>query len=79
MKQISIQDLKATLSATIAEVERGEVVIVTRHNEPVARLTAATPAHLQRAANAASGLKSVLKRATKGRYLDLLQDDRKSR
>ena len=38
MKQVSIQDLKATLSAVIAEVESGETVVITRHNVPVARL-----------------------------------------
>jgi prevent-host-death family protein len=43
MKKISIQDLKAQLSAAIAEAESGETILITRHNEPVALLA---PAHL---------------------------------
>jgi prevent-host-death family protein len=48
MKQISIQDLKAKLSGTVAEAESGQTIIITRHNAPVARLTPADPHHVHR-------------------------------
>ena len=38
MKQISIQDLKARLSSAVAEAESGETILITRHNQPVAKL-----------------------------------------
>jgi prevent-host-death family protein len=80
MKQISIQDLKAQLSATIAEAESGATIIVTRHNEPVAQLGPAQPRHVHRGKEAAGGrLKPAVRRGTKGRYLAVLLEDRGSR
>ncbi len=79
MKRISIQDLKSGLSAAIAEAEGGRTVLVTRHNRVVARLSPATPWK-----NADGGvplrepLVPLLRRATRGRYLRVLMDDRKS-
>ena len=35
---VSIQDLKARLSAIVAEAESGDTIIITRHNAPVAQL-----------------------------------------
>jgi prevent-host-death family protein len=40
MKQVNIQDAKTHLSRYIAEVERGEVLILCRHNKPVAEIRA---------------------------------------
>ena len=48
MKQISIQDLKAQLSSTIAEAQAGATIIVTRHNQPVAQLGPAQTRHVHR-------------------------------
>ena len=80
MKRISIQDLKAQLSAVVAEAQAGRTIIITRHNEPVARLVPARPQHLHRGASAGSGrIKPALKRGTKGRYLTVLMEDRGSR
>ena len=42
MKRISIQDLKATLSAAVAEAEAGATIVITRHHEPVAKLVPAS-------------------------------------
>lgn len=39
MKEVSIVQAKARLSAVLRQVERGEAVVVTRHNRPVARIT----------------------------------------
>ena len=36
MKRVSIQALKARLSAVVAEAESGNTIVVTRHNAPVA-------------------------------------------
>ena len=80
MKRISIQDLKARLSSTIAEAERGATLVITRHQEPVAQLTPARPPAVHRGARVATGrLKPAIKRSTRGRYLALLLEDRGSR
>ena len=78
MKKVSIQDLKAGLSAAIAEAESGETILVTRHNRAVARLTPATAVRVHdgelHAADAP--LKPLLRRATRGRYIEVLLADR---
>ena len=80
MKQISIQDLKAGLSAAVAEAESGRTLIITRHNEAVAQLGPARPAGVTRGHAVAAGrLTPALKRGTQGRYLAVLMDDRGDR
>ena len=77
MNQISIQDLKGQLSAAVAEAERGSTIVITRHNRPVAKLTPAAVAHVhigQRYGRAQ--LKPASRANTKGRYLDVLMEDR---
>lgn len=79
MKRISIQDLKSGLSAIIAEAEGGNTVLVTRHNRVVARLSPVTARKTQDGAGPLSGpLVPLLRRATRGRYLRVLLDDRKA-
>lgn len=80
MKRISVQDLKAQLSGAIAEAEAGATLIVTRHNQPVAQLGPAVPAHLHAGArDAAHRLRPAVAHGTKGRYLAVLLDDRGAR
>ena len=80
MKRISIQDLKAQLSAAVAEAQSGNTIVITRHNEAVAQLSPARAAHVHRGRRVGSGsLKPALKRGTKVRYLEILMDDRGSR
>lgn len=80
MKQISIQDLKAGLSAAVAEAEAGQTIVITRHNAPVARLTPADPHHVQRGTSVGTGrLRPAVKRGTHGRYLAVLREDRGDR
>jgi prevent-host-death family protein len=80
MKQISIQDLKAQLSAAVAEAQSGQTIVVTRHNEPVAQLGPAQPQHVRRGRRVGSGrLKPAVRRGTKGRYLRVLTEDRGER
>ena len=78
MKEISIQDLKAKLSAVVAEAEAGHIILITRHNRAVARLTPADVLHIHVGRNLRSGkLKPLLKQATRGRYLSVLLEDRR--
>jgi prevent-host-death family protein len=45
---VSVQDLKATLSAMVASAEAGETIVITRHGKAVARLVPADPPHTHR-------------------------------
>jgi prevent-host-death family protein len=80
VKQVSIQDLKATLSAVVAEAEAGHTIIITRHNQAVARLGPASPPGVHSGNATARGrLEPALTRGSKGRYLAVLLDDRGDR
>ncbi len=80
MRQISIQDLKAKLSAAISEAESGHTIVITRHNKPVAKLV---PAHLQyihRGKDVGKGgIRPAIKRRARLPYLDILLEDRGDR
>ena len=80
MKRVSIQDLKAQLSAAVADAEAGETIVITRHNKPVAQLSPARVPHVHVGARSGpGGLKPALKRGTNGRYLEVLLEDRGDR
>ena len=80
MKKVSIQDLKARLSAAVAEAESGRTIVVTRHNEAVAQLGPARAAHVHEGRRVGTGrILPAIKRGTKGRYLEVLRDDRSDR
>jgi prevent-host-death family protein len=80
MKEISIQDLKARLSAAIAEAESGESILVTRHSRTVAQLGPPARAHVRRGSRVGrAGLAPAIRRGTKGRYLEILLEDRGGR
>lgn len=77
---MSIQDLKATLSAAIAEAESGTTILITRHSESVARLGPPAPARVHRGSRVGKGrIVPALRRGTKGRYLAVLLEDRSGR
>jgi prevent-host-death family protein len=80
MKRISIQGLKAQLSATVAEAESGDTIVITRHNQPVAKLCPADPTlvHWGRRVGT-TALKPAAMVATTERYLEVLRDDRGGR
>jgi prevent-host-death family protein len=80
MKRISIQDLKARLSAAVAEAESGSTIVITRHNQPVAQLGPPRPekVHASRSGDGAR-LRPAEKRASRGRYLAVLMEDRGQR
>ena len=80
MKMVSIQGLKAQLSAMVAEAESGDTIIITRHHRPVAQLSPARTESVHRGRSVGSGrIKAALKRGTQGRYLQVLLEDRGNR
>ena len=80
MKMVSIQDLKARLSEMVAAAESGDTIIMTRHSAPVAQLSPTRTESVHRGKNVGSGrLRAALKRGTKGRYLEVLLEDRGNR
>jgi prevent-host-death family protein len=80
MKTVSIQDLKARLSAMVAEAESGDTIIITRHNTPVAQLSQARTESVHRGKNVGSGpIRPTVRRGTNGRYLEVLLEDRGNR
>jgi prevent-host-death family protein len=79
MKKVSMYELKNNLAAIIAEAEAGTKVLVTRHHNPVARLTRPSVDHLHRGARFGNAdLKPAVRRKTAGRYLEFLKQDRRS-
>lgn len=77
MTQISIQDLKAGLSAAIAEAESGKTIVITRHNEPVAKLIPARSTSVHRGKEAGRGrIRPAIRSRTRIPYLDSLTEDR---
>ena len=80
MKQVSIQDLKAGLSAAVAEAHAGRTIVITRHNTPVAQLGPTATAHVHHGSRVGTArIRPALKRGTHGRYLAVLLDDRGTR
>jgi prevent-host-death family protein len=81
MKMVSIQDLKARLSAVVAEAESGNTIVITRHNAPVALVGPARTEKVHRGGQVGTGrvLRPALRRGTKGRYLSILIEDRGNR
>ena len=77
MKEISVQELKRRLSAIVAEAAEGAEYVITRHKRPVARVSPADRKHLQQGSRFGKGnLKPLLNAKTKGRYLQILTEDR---
>jgi prevent-host-death family protein len=80
MKMVSIQDLKARLSEMVTAAESGDTIIITRHSAPVAQLSPTRTESVHRGKNVGSSrLRAALKRGTKGRYLEVLLEDRGNR
>jgi antitoxin (DNA-binding transcriptional repressor) of toxin-antitoxin stability system len=54
--------------------------VITRHNQPVARLGPGHPAEVRHGSRVGTGrLEPAIRRGTKGRYLAVLMDDRGTR
>ena len=79
MKTVSMYGLKQELASIIAETEAGTDVLITRHNKPVARLTRPGTEHLHRGSRfGKADLKPAVRRKTAGRYLQILEEDRRA-
>ena len=77
MQMVPIHVLKRQLSQVIAAAEAGESVLVTRHKRVVARIVPPEPhLHTGRRFGRAS-IHPLLKAPTRGRYLDVIADDRR--
>ena len=80
MERVTIQDLKGRLSAVVAAAESGRTILITRHNDPVAQLGPATSPHVHRGTQFGAGrISPAITRRTRGRYLDVLLEDRGTR
>lgn len=80
MKKISVQDLKIRLSAAITEAASGNTIVITKHNEPVAKLGPVHTDHVHRGKDLGrGGLRPAIKRGTRIPYLDVLREDRGNR
>ncbi len=78
MKKVSMYQLKQELASVIAEAEGGGEVVITRHNRPVARLVPAEIQHLHIGPEfGEADLHPAIHEATRGRYLELVLEDRK--
>jgi prevent-host-death family protein len=76
MKTVSIRDLEAGLSALLAEAAAGETILVTLHGRPIARITAVDPGLHVGPRFGKARLAPLLAGRTRGRYLDVIADDR---
>lgn len=77
MKQVPLHELKKKLSALVSQVEKGASFLVTRHKRVVAQLMPPTP-HLHMGSRFGDGtIRPLLRGRTKGRYLDVIADDRR--
>jgi prevent-host-death family protein len=78
MKVVSILELKRRLSAILAEAAVGVRIVVTRHGKPVVTISSAGSDHLHVGSKVGRGsLKPLFRRATEGKYLEFLAEDRR--
>lgn len=78
MRSISIDELKRNVSGAVEAAATGERIVITRHGRPVASLSPANLEHVHvGAASGRAGLKPLLRAPTRGRYLDVLAEDRR--
>ena len=77
MEIVPIHVLKQQLARVISAAESGETLLITRHKRVVARIVPPEPhVHVGRLVGKSS-LRPLLKNATRGRYLDVIADDRR--
>jgi prevent-host-death family protein len=77
MKQVTLQALKRHLSKLVREAASGERIVITRYRRPVAELSAADRGGLHVGSKVGKGsLEPLFHDATRGRYLQILEEDR---
>jgi len=78
VKTVSIDELKRNLSSLVGEAAAGTRILITKHRRPLATLSSAETEHVHIGARFGRGaLKPLLRAPTQGRYLDVLDDDRR--
>jgi prevent-host-death family protein len=78
MKTVSIDELKRNLSSFVDQAAAGARILITKHRRPVASLSAADMEHVHIGARfGRAGLRPLLRAPTQGRYLQVLEDDRR--
>jgi antitoxin (DNA-binding transcriptional repressor) of toxin-antitoxin stability system len=79
MKKVSMHDLKQDLASYVGEAAEGVDILITRHNKPVARLSQPGKEHLHQGVRfGKASLKPAVRGKTVGRFLEILQDDRRA-
>lgn len=77
MHTVGIDELKRRLSELVRLVERGDEVVVTRHNRPVVQMTQVQTVHLHQGDRFGKAeLEPALQKSSQGAYLDVLKEDR---
>lgn len=77
MEMVPIHQLKQRLSQVIAAAESGKTMLVTRHKRVVAQIVPPEP-HLHTGSRfGQSSIQPLLRGPTRGRYLDVIADDRR--
>ena len=76
---ISLADAKARLSELIARAEAGEEIVVTRHGQPVARITAVRPPKQAIPSMAAFRATMPRMRTSSARLIGQLRDEESDR
>lgn len=77
MNSVPIHQLRQSLAQVIAAAEAGETMLITRHKRIVARIVPPEP-HLHIGSRFGDGaILPLLQGATRGRYLDVISDDRR--
>jgi prevent-host-death family protein len=80
MKTVSVDELKRHLSSFIDQAATGARILITKHRRPVASLSPADVEHLHVGPKFGRGaLRPLLRAPTKGKYLEVLNDDRRPR
>ena len=78
MKTVSIYELKRHLSSFVDQAAAGARILITRHRRPVASLSPADVEHLHVGSRfGRARLQPVLSAPTRGKYLEILDEDRR--
>src|SRR5437867_7137089 len=78
MKTVSIDELKRNLSSLVDQAAAGARILITKHRRPIATLSAADMEHVHVGPRFGRGtLKPLLRAPTQGKYLEVLEDDRR--
>jgi len=78
VKTVSIDELKRNLSTLINQASAGARILITKHRRPIATLSAADTEHVHVGPKFGRGtLKPLLRAPTQGKYLEVLEDDRR--